>query len=63
MKIVVSIIVPCYNQAPFLGEALQSIYSQTYINWECLIINDGSDDNTEEIASGWILKDPRFKYF
>lgn len=58
----VSIIVPCYNQAQYLDEALQSVFNQTYINWECIIVNDGSPDNTEEVAQKWIEKDKRFKY-
>lgn len=61
-KPLVSIIVPCYNQALFLDECLQSVHNQVYINWECIIINDGSSDNTEEIAGKWINKDSRFKY-
>lgn len=59
----VSIIVPCYNQALYLDAALQSVFDQTYTNWECIIINDGSTDSTEEIALRWVEKDKRFKYF
>lgn len=59
----VSIIVPCYNQAQYLDEALQSVFDQIYKNWECIIVNDGSPDNTEEIAKKWVLKDERFHYF
>lgn len=59
----ISIIVPSYNQAQFLGESLQSVLEQTYENWECIIINDGSTDNTEEISSLWVAKDLRFKYY
>jgi hypothetical protein len=58
----VSIIVPCYKQSQYLPEALKSILNQTYENWECIIINDGSPDNTEEIAKEWIKNDARFKY-
>lgn len=58
----ISIIVPCYNQAQFLDEALQSVLEQTYTNWECIIVNDGSLDNTEEIAQKWVNKDFRFRY-
>ncbi|TRX20912.1 glycosyltransferase family 2 protein [Flavobacterium franklandianum] len=56
----VSIIVPCYNQAQFLDEALQSVLDQTYIDWECIIVNDGSTDHTEEVAQRWVSKDSRF---
>jgi hypothetical protein len=58
----VSIIVPCYNQSQFLDEALQSVFDQTYTNWECIIVNDDSPDNTEEVAKKWVEKDSRFVY-
>ena len=59
----ISIIVPCYNQAQYLDECLQSVLDQTFQNWECIIVNDGSPDNTEEVANTWLQKDSRFKYF
>ncbi len=59
----ISIIVPCYNQAHFLDEALQSVLNQTSPNWECIIVNDGSTDDLEDIVLKWIEKDKRFKYF
>nr|WP_315174691.1 glycosyltransferase family 2 protein [uncultured Flavobacterium sp.] len=59
----VSIIVPCYNQGVFLNEALESVCNQTYTDWECIIVNDGSTDDTEVIAQQWVAKDNRFKYF
>lgn len=59
----VSIIVPCYNQAQYLDECLQSVLDQSYDNWECILVNDGSSDNTEEVAKKWVTKDKRFKYF
>ena len=62
MKLI-SIIVPCYNQAHFLEACLQSVMEQSYQNWECIIVNDGSPDNTTEIASNWTKKDNRFQYF
>lgn len=58
----VSVIVPCYNQAHYLPEALNSVMMQTYSNWECIIVNDGSTDDTEQVAHGWEKKDGRFKY-
>lgn len=62
MNPLVSIIVPCYNQAQYLPEALQTVLEQTYQNWECIIVNDGSPDNTELVAKEWLAKDSRFKY-
>jgi len=62
MKFLVSIIVPCFNQAQYLDEALLSVLDQTYENWECIIVNDGSPDNTEAIAQKWVKKDSRFNY-
>ncbi|WP_144281538.1 glycosyltransferase family 2 protein [Chryseobacterium echinoideorum] len=59
----VSIIVPCYNQAEYLDECIQSVLDQTYSHWECLIINDGSLDNTDEVVDKWLKKDPRFFYY
>lgn len=58
----VSVVVPCYNQAEYLDDALASVLKQDYQNWECLIVNDGSTDNTEEIAKVWTQKDTRFIY-
>ena len=52
----ISVIVPCYNQAQYLDECLQSVLDQTYTDWECIIVNDGSPDNTEEIAAAEELK-------
>lgn len=63
MKPLVSIIVPCYNQAQYLPETLNSVLSQQFEEWECIIVNDGSPDNTEEVAKEWCVKDSRFKYF
>ena len=62
MSALISIIVPCYKQAHFLNESLQSVLDQTYVDWECIIVNDGSLDNTESIAKQWCEKDNRFSY-
>ncbi|GAK93160.1 beta-1,3-glucosyltransferase [Nonlabens ulvanivorans] len=58
----VSIIVPCYKQAHFLDESLLSVFNQSYDRWECIIVNDGSPDNTDQVAAKWCEKDQRFKY-
>lgn len=62
MSYLISVIVPCYNQAHFLDETLNSILSQSYSNWECIIVNDGSPDDTENVALKWTKKDSRFQY-
>lgn len=46
----VSVIIPCYNHARFLPYAIQSIEAQTYIDWEAIIVDDGSTDNSREVA-------------
>jgi len=58
----ISVIVPCYNQAIYLDECLQSVMDQAHENWECIIVNDGSTDHTEETAKKWTEKDGRFIY-
>lgn len=59
----VSVIVPCYNQSQFLVECIDSVVAQTYQNWECIIVNDGSQDDTESIAMACCARDSRIKYF
>lgn len=58
-----SIIIPCYNSEKTLGSTLESVINQSYQNWEALIINDGSTDSTEAIASHWVNKDKRIRSF
>jgi len=54
----ISVIIPCYNQARYLPEAIESLVKQTYKNWECIIVNDGSTDDTAEVAKQLIEKYP-----
>jgi glycosyltransferase involved in cell wall biosynthesis len=48
----VSVIIPCYNQAQYLPEAVESVLAQEYSHWEIIIVNDGSQDTTNEVARG-----------
>lgn len=63
MKPIVSIIIPCFNSEATLEATLESVLNQKYQNWEAIIVNDGSTDETEKIAFRLINKDDRFKYF
>ena len=58
----VSIIIPTYNYGEFIADALRSVERQTYVDWECLIIDDASTDATTSIVSEFVHRDPRFRY-
>lgn len=58
----VSIIVPTFNYAHFIGETLTSIQKQEYLNWECIVVDNGSTDQTESVVEEFVRKDPRFHY-
>lgn len=59
----VSIIIPTYNRAHLIGETLESVLRQTYTNWECIVINDCSTDDTEVVVLDYVKKDARIKYY
>jgi len=59
----VSVILPTYNRAHIVSKSLQSVLAQTYRNFEVIVIDDGSTDNTKEIIINIAHKDPRVKYF
>ena len=59
----ISIVLPCYNGAKMIGEAIQSIIAQTYKDWELIIVNDCSTDNTLEVAKSYADKDKRIRVF
>lgn len=58
----ISIITPTYNCAKFIARTLDSVQAQTYKNWEMIIVDDCSQDNTKEIVEGYMKTDPRIQY-
>ena len=56
----VSVVIPTYNHGCYLGRALQSVLDQTYTNWEAIVVDNNSTDNTDEVMAGF--NDPRFTY-
>lgn len=58
-----SILVPTYNQAGFLAQALDSLIAQTDPDWEALVVNDGSTDGTAEVVAGYAARDCRIRGF
>lgn len=59
----VSIITPTWNCGKWIAETIQSVQAQTYSNWEMLIVDDCSTDNTREIVEQFMISDNRIKYF
>ena len=57
---VISVIVPVYNTAQWLPRCLDSIRAQTFDNWECLLVDDGSSDGSGAICDEYAMRDPRF---
>lgn len=61
MNDLVSIIMPSYNTAQYIRQSIQSVLAQTYLNWELIIVDDCSSDNTENVVSVF-LNDNRIKF-
>ena len=57
----VSVIIPSYNRADLLAETLDSLIAQTYPDWEALVMDDGSQDNSLELAQKYAAKDNRIR--
>lgn len=63
MEDLVSIITPTYNCGKYIGETIESVLNQSYKNWEMIIVDDCSTDNTKEVVEKYVKKDNRIKYF
>ena len=63
MNALVSIITPSYNSAKFIAETIQSVQNQTYKNWEMIIVDDGSSDETESVVLSIIQNDNRIQFY
>ncbi len=59
----ISVVVPAYNAAPFLPATLESIIAQTESRWECIVVDDGSSDDTYSVAAEYELSDSRIRVF
>jgi glycosyltransferase involved in cell wall biosynthesis len=57
-----SVIIPAYNRARFLPECLDSVLAQTFTDWECIVVDDGSTDGTRELVAEYVRRDARFRY-
>ena len=60
-KVLFSIIIPTYNRAAFILKTIQSLLDQSYQNFEIIVVDDGSKDNTDEIVKG--ISDSRVSYY
>jgi glycosyltransferase involved in cell wall biosynthesis len=58
----VTVIVPAYNYAQFISDTLASVQAQSYQHWECIVVDDGSTDDTAKVVKGFSERDPRIKY-
>ena len=63
MNALVSIITPAYNSAKFIAETIYSVQNQTHVNWEMIIVDDGSSDETVAIVQAFIDKDKRIQCY
>lgn len=60
-SVVISIIIPSYNSVRFIRETLESVFIQSYEMWECIIVDDGSQDNSLSIIQSYVVKDVRYQ--
>jgi glycosyltransferase involved in cell wall biosynthesis len=58
----ITVVVAAFNYGKYIAETLQSVENQTFTNWECIIVDDGSTDNTKDVVAEFCKKDNRFQY-
>ncbi|HNX97598.1 MAG TPA: glycosyltransferase, partial [Candidatus Aminicenantes bacterium] len=58
----VSIIIPTYNHGKFISETLENVIAQNFLDWECIVVIDGSTDDTEEICREYAKRDGRIRF-
>src|ERR1700748_3099533 len=63
MSSLVSIIIPCYNSAVYIEETLRSVIAQTYKQWECIIVDNGSTDATAALVKKIVEQHPAIQYY
>lgn len=59
----ISIIIPTFNREDYVGETLNSVLRQTYADWECIVVDDGSSDDTEKAVQQFVQSDARFSFY
>lgn len=59
---VISVVIPAYNASSYIAQALDSLLVQTFTDWECVVVNDGSTDDTLAIVESYAARDTRIRY-
>jgi glycosyltransferase involved in cell wall biosynthesis len=59
----ITVLIPAYNVATYIGACLDSLINQTHTRWQCLCLDDGSQDATAALLAGYAQKDPRIRFF
>lgn len=59
----VSVIIPVYNKGDVIAQTLETVRAQTYLEWECILVDDGSTDNSQAVILQFVEADDRFRYF
>lgn len=62
IELAISVVVTSYNYGKYLDDALRSVQAQSFEDWGCIIVDDGSEDATPETSTAWVGRDRRFIY-